>query len=113
MQLSQGVGTLCLTPFFSPPPPNSGFQLIVKNNKEVLFLCCFAIYAVVVDLLLEQLPLIPFKSRPKKQEARQDKLLKKSFSTFVDPNFSVIWQAMWGNMFQCFNLHRIARLAIV
>lgn len=68
----------------------------------------------VVNLLLKQ-NLVTFKILlPKRRKkGRTSDFFFKSCIASIDPNFSVIWQAMQGNMFQCFNLRIIARLAIV
>lgn len=70
----------------------------------------------VVNLLLKQ-NLVTFKillpKRRKKGRTSDFFFFFKSCLASIDPNFSVIWQAMQGNMFQCFNLRIIARLAIV
>lgn len=96
MQWCQGVGTLHLTPLFPPLPPNSGFQLTVKNsNTRRQASCCSCWFAFKITR-------VPLRSLLLwKQGETQDKFLKKPFSTFIDPSFSVIWQAMQGNMFQC------------
>ena len=76
--------TLCLTPLFSSSPPDSGFPTLVslfkkkknKKKKQKTETQGASFHAVVVDLLLEPLTLVPFRSLPKNQEERQDKLLK-------------------------------------
>ena len=65
---------LCASlPFFLPYPQILGFRLWFHYEKQTQG---DRFHAAVVDVLLEPLTPVPFRNLPKKQEERQDKLLK-------------------------------------